>query len=132
MTRIFIDTHEIRQLPGKTLTQALYDHLTKVDSERLYGPDSHGQDNISWDGSFQSLSAIHAHLHGRLGRTDPENDSHETTKQKMVIEAKMEAEYAISMPAWFYRHSFLSDLKAFERTVRAAYLARPSSDISTP
>lgn len=120
MPRFFTDIHDVYQGSGQTLTAALYRHLTDPTHH-------HGIASLTWDGTFSDLQRIHAGLHGRLGRQHPQYDSVLTQKQKQELQARLEAEYAIAMPQWFFQHSFLSDLKAFERTVRAAYLARPST-----
>lgn len=120
----FSDVHQVPQPAGKTMTQSLYEHLTAPREEFTGG---HEMTDVTWDGTFNDLSRIHADKHGRLGRTNPQDDSETTKRQKQAIADRLDAEYAISMPQWFFDHSFLSDLKAFARTVRAAYLARPST-----
>lgn len=82
--------------------------------------------------SLDDLSKRHAGEHGRLGRLNPEDDSSVTLRQKAQLQAKFEAEYAISLPEWVFRHSYLSDLKSLDRLLRAAYLARPSSALNQP
>jgi len=84
------------------------------------------------DDSLDDLSARHAREHGKIGRTDPENDSETTLRQKRDLQAKHVTEYRVILPEWVYTHSFLSDLKILDRALRAAYLARPSSDLNQP
>lgn len=120
----FSDVHQVPQPAGKTMTESLYRHLTAPREEFTGG---HEMTDVTWDGTFNDLSRIHADKHGRLGQDKPQNESVTTKRQKRELQERLEAEYAISMPTWFFDNSFLSDLKAFERTVRAAYLARPST-----
>lgn len=121
MTSFIFDIHDIPA--SGTVGQTMRKHLRTV-----HEIDTADDPCLT----LNDLSRAHASKHDRLGRTDPENDSETTLRQKRELQVKHVTEFHVILPEWVYTHSYLSDLKSLDRLLRAAYLARPSSALNQP